>query len=124
MAATVLATGLRDDAQETQLSIREDHKRHKEDEVIRARCRAQGPVGHLLESLHMQAAAMDQKGMTLRHNQMPIDLFGLVYGFQVPIVPLLAGCRVHLVPIVFSLGHVAGLFRCQMTSSGQFTRLF
>ena len=37
--------------------------------TIRRQCKPRGPVGHLLESVHMQAASMDGEGTIWQYNQ-------------------------------------------------------
>ena len=41
---------------------------------LRKQCNQQGPVGLLLESLHLQAAVMNDRFQILQYNQHPIDI--------------------------------------------------
>ena len=42
--------------------------------LIRNQCAPKGPAGFLLESLHLQAATMDERYKVQQHNQQSIDL--------------------------------------------------
>ena len=41
---------------------------------VRKQCKPQGPVGLLLESIHLQAAALDEEYRILQFNQQAIDV--------------------------------------------------
>ena len=41
---------------------------------VRRQCKPRGPIGHLLESIHMRAAFIDDEGTVWQNDQMPVQL--------------------------------------------------
>ena len=46
---------------------------------VRRQCRPRGPVGHLLESIHMQAVSIDEEGTVWQNDQIPTQLLKAAY---------------------------------------------
>ena len=53
---------------------------------IKKECKPLGPVGFLLETVHMQASAMDDKKIIHQQTQAPIDLLNAAYQHITPMV--------------------------------------
>ena len=52
-----------------------------EQSTARAQCHPKGPVGYLLESVHLQAAALDRNLVIKQHNQPDIDIRGAPFQY-------------------------------------------
>ena len=53
---------------------------------VKKECKPLGPVGLLLETVHMQAAAMDDKKVIHQQNQAPIDLLNAAHHHISPMI--------------------------------------
>ena len=54
--------------------------------TLRSQCSPQGPVGYMLESIHLQAAMMDAGYKIHQHNQPSVDTMEVPYQPLVPVV--------------------------------------
>ena len=46
---------------------------------VRKQCKPKGPVGHLLETVHMQAAVMDKESTVWQNDKIPVQLIEAPY---------------------------------------------
>ena len=46
---------------------------------VRKQCKPRGPIGHLLESIHMQAASIDDEGTVWQNDRIPVQLLKAPY---------------------------------------------
>ena len=53
---------------------------------MRRKCKPKGPVGYLLETIHLQASAIDEAKVIHQHNQPPIDLLEAPYQHLTPMI--------------------------------------
>ena len=60
--------------------------------TLRSQCNPQGPVGYMLESVHLQAAMMDTSYKIHQHNQPSVDTMEVPYQHLAPMVRQLC-CR-------------------------------
>ena len=54
--------------------------------AIRKRCKPLGPIGLLLESVHLQAASIDRHWKVIQVNQQPIDIIEGPAHFVAPLL--------------------------------------
>ena len=47
--------------------------------LIRRQCKPRGPIGHLLDTIHMQAASMDEESPIWQNDQIPVQLIKAPY---------------------------------------------
>ena len=53
---------------------------------VRSQCKPQGPVGHLLEAIHMQGACLDREMKIHQWGQPPIDIVGAPMQHVAPLI--------------------------------------